>query len=96
MPKKRVSITIDDKLHSQLKAEASAQGIPLGSYCEAILEGRGNTPSPPVKEVDASTIAVMPLDELRALNSELVSIKPAGWERSTRLVNSEIRRRYRV
>ena len=95
MAKKRLSIEIDESLHAQLKAEASAQGLHLGPYCEAILEARSDAPSS-VEKLDATTISTMPLDALRGLCSELAENKPRDWERGIRLINTEIRRRYRV
>ena len=95
MAKKRLSIEIDESLHAQLKAEASAQGLHLGPYCEAILEARGDAPSS-VEKLDATTISTMPLDALRVMCSELAENKPRDWEKGIRLVNTEIRRRYRV
>ena len=95
MASKRLSVDIDEKLHSQLKAEASAQGLHLGPYCEAILEARGDAPSS-VETLAATTISTMPLDALRTMCSELAENKPRDWEKGIRLVNTEIRRRYRV
>ena len=95
MASKRLSVDIDEKLHAQLKAEASAQGLHLGPYCEAILEARGDAPSS-VEKLDATTISTMPLDALRTMCSELAENKPRDWEKGIRLVNTEIRRRYRV
>ena len=97
MANKRLSIEIDESLHAQLKAEASAQGLHLGPYCQAILEARGEaTLSSSVEKLDATTISTMPLDALRGLCSELAENKPRDWERGIRLINTEIRRRYRV
>jgi hypothetical protein len=95
MANKRLSIDIDESLHAQLKAEASAQGLHLGPYCQAILEARSDAPSS-VEKLDATTISTMPLDALRGLCSELAENKPRDWERGIRLINTEIRRRYRV
>ena len=97
MAKKRLSVEIDETLHSQLKAEASAQGLHLGPYCEAILEARSQeTGSSSVEKLDTTTISVLPLSSLRELTVELAENKPTNWEHGIRLVNSEIRRRYRV
>ena len=97
MANKRLTIEIDESLHSQLKAEASAKGLHLGPYCEAILEARKElSRSSSVEKLDATTISTMPLDSLRGLCSELAETKPQDWERGIRLVNTEIRRRYRV
>ena len=95
MANKRLSIEIDESLHAQLKAEASAQGLHLGPYCEAILEARSDAPSS-VEKLDATTISTMPLNALREMCIELAENKPRDWERGVRLVNTEIRRRYRV
>ena len=95
MANKRLSIEIDESLHAQLKAEASAQGLHLGPYCEAILEARGDASSS-VEKLDATTISTMPLNTLREMCIELAENKPRDWERGVRLVNTEIRRRYRV
>ena len=95
MANKRLSIDIDESLHAQLKAEASAQGLHLGPYCQAILEARSDAPSS-VEKLDATTISTMPLNALREMCIELAENKPRDWERGVRLVNTEIRRRYRV
>ena len=95
MAKKRLSIEIDESLHAQLKAEASSAGLHLGPYCQAILEARSDAPSS-VEKLDATTISTMPLNALRNLCTELAETKPRDWERGIRLVNTEIRRRYRV
>ena len=95
MATKRLTVEINAELHAQLKAEASAQGLHLGPYCQAILEARGDAPSS-VEKLDATTISTMPLDALRTMCSELAENKPRDWEKGIRLVNTEIRRRYRV
>lgn len=97
MGTKRLTFEINEELHAQLKAEAAAKGLHLGPYCQQILAARSQeTGSGSVKELDATTISVMPLGALRELCAELAETKPKGWERGIRLVNSEIRRRYRV
>ncbi len=97
MATKRLTIDIDESLHAELKGEASAQGLHLGPYCEAILEARSDSPrSSSVEKLDATTISTMPLDALRNMCSELAENKPRDWEKGIRLVNTEIRRRYRV
>ena len=95
MANKRLSIDIDESLHAQLKAEASAQGLHLGPYCQAILEARSDAPSS-VEKLDPTTISTMPLNALRERSIELAESKPHDWERGIRLINTEIRRRYRV
>ncbi len=97
MASKRLTVEIDENLHAQLKAEASAQGLHLGPYVEAILEARGQaTGSSSVENLDAATVSAMPLGSLRDLCAEMAENKPKDWERGIRLVNTEIRRRYRV
>jgi len=98
MSTKRLTIEIDETLHAQLKAEASAMGLHLGPYCEAIFEAReGSSPSSSsVKRIDATSISAVPLDTLRNMCVELAETQPKDWERSIRLINTEIRRRYRI
>jgi len=99
MSTKRLTFEIDESLHAQLKAEASAKGLHLGPYCEAILEAREGVSSPSsssVKKIDATSISAIPLNILRNMCVELAESQPKDWERSIRLINTEIRRRYRV
>jgi len=98
MSTKRLTIEINEALHAQLKAEASAAGLHLGPYCEAIFEARegGTSSSASVKHIDAASISAIPLDVLRKTCMELAETRPKDWERSIRLINTEIRRRYRV
>ena len=97
MATKRLTVEINAELHAQLKAEASAQGLHLGPYVEALLEARDHKSGPSsVEKLDATTVSVMPLSSLRELTVELAEKKPKDWERGVRLVNHEIRRRYRV
>jgi len=95
---KRLTIDIDETLHSQLKAEASAKGLHLGPFVEGILEARGGTSSPPpsFKSVDTASISTMSLDTLRELATTLGKIQPQDWKKQLVTVNSEIRRRYRI
>ena len=94
MPTKRLTFEVDETLHSQLKSEAAALGIPLGSHCAAILAG-GNT-SVPIEQLDTTTISAMPLGILREMCADLAEKKPKDWQRAITRVQSEIRRRYRV
>jgi len=98
MGTKRLTIEIDEALHAQLKAEASAKGLHLGPYCETIFEGRGEIFSPPpsVKKIDATSISALSLDVLRSISVGLAENQPEGWQRDMRLINTEIKRRYRV
>lgn len=94
MAKKRLSIDIDEKLHAALKSEASALGIALGPFCEAILEKREASASP--ISIEKEAIPMLRLDELRELAIKLSSSKPKDWKTTLNVVNLEIRRRYRV
>ncbi len=97
MAKKRLTIDIDETLHSQLKAESSALGLHMGPFVEGILEARGEaTPPLSVKSVDITTISTMSLDNLRELASSLGKTHPQDWKKQLNIVNTEIRRRYRV
>jgi len=95
MTKKRLTFSVDEVLHNRLKAEAAAQGVPLGTYCSAILDG-GAKASSAIEELDPQTLAAMPLGVLREMCAELGERKPANWQRSITRVNAEIRRRYRT
>ena len=96
MTKKRLTFQVDESLHTRLKAEAAAQGVPLGAYCSAILDG-GSQPAPSViEELDPTTLSAMPLGVLREMCAELGERKPENWQRSITRVNAEIRRRYRT
>jgi len=95
MTKKRLTFSVDESLHTRLKAEAAAQGVPLGAYCSAILDGGASAPST-IEELDPATLAAMPLGVLREMCAELGERKPANWQRSITRVNAEIRRRYRT
>ena len=93
--KKRLTFTVDESLHNRLKAEAAAQGVALGAYCTAILEGGATAPST-IEELDPTTLSAMPLGVLREMCAELGEKKPDNWQRSITRVNAEIRRRYRT
>jgi hypothetical protein len=95
MAKKRLTFQVDESLHNRLKAEAAAQGVGLGAYCSAILEGGAQAPSA-IEELDPTTLAAMPLGVLREMCAELGEKKPRDWQRSITRVNAEIRRRYRT
>ena len=95
MTKKRLTFSVDESLHNRLKAGAAAQGVGLGAYCTAILEGGAEAPST-IEELDPSTLAAMPLGVLREMCAELGEKKPSDWQRSITRVNAEIRRRYRT
>ena len=58
MAKKRLTFSVDESLHNRLKAEAAAQGVPLGAYCSAILEGGALVPST-IEELDPATLAAI-------------------------------------
>ena len=93
--KKRLTFDVDESLHSRLKAEAAAQGVKLGAYCTAILEGEVKASST-IEELDPATLSAMPLGVLREMCAELGERKPDNWQRSITRVNTEIRRRYRT
>ena len=96
MEDKRLTFNINEHLHNQLKAEAAAKGVSLGSYCASILEGRsGESRSSFLNDLDRTTLSLIPLGELRDTVTQLVKEKPRDWERKTRMVNNEILRRYR-
>ena len=97
MTKKRLTIDIDEKLHAALKAESSAQGLHLGPFVEKILESRGESvPDTTLKAVDIASISTMSLNNLRELATTLGDTQPSDWRKQLNIVNTEIRRRYRV
>ena len=97
MAKKRLTIDIDESLHAQLKAESSAQGLHLGPFVEKILESRGESvPDTTLKAVDIASISTMSLNNLRELATSLGDTQPSDWRKQLNIVNTEIRRRYRV
>ena len=96
MAKKRLTFEITEELHSRLKAEAAAKGVSLGSHCTAILEDGGVEPSSSIEELDATTISSMTLENLREACSILAKDRPRDWKRGVNMINSEIRRRFRV
>lgn len=96
MANKRLTFEVTEELHSRLKAEAAAKGVSLGSHCTAILEEGGVQPSSSIEELDATTISTMTLDGLREFSTSLTKERPRDWKRGVNLINSEIRRRFRV
>lgn len=98
MAKKRLTFDVDEAIHSRLKAEAASAGLSLGAYCTRILEmGGGSTePKPASVEFDTSEVALMPLDKLRETCNLVTLHKPADWKSKATLLNSEIRRRFRI
>ena len=92
---KRLTFEVPEELHSKLKAEAAQKGVSLGSHCAAILAGE-ETPSPAIENFDATTISIIPLNELRDRCNQLTKEKPKDWQRQIRLINTEMRRRYRI
>ena len=97
MTKKRLTIDIDENLHSALKSESSAQGLHLGPFVEKILESRGESvPDTTLKAVDIASISTMSLNNLRELATTLGDTQPSDWRKQLNIVNTEIRRRYRV
>ena len=96
MAKKRLTFEITEELHSRLKAEAAAKGVSLGSHCSAILEAGGLQPSSSIEELDATTISSMTLESLRETSSSLAKDRPRDWKRGVNMINTEIRRRFRV
>jgi hypothetical protein len=97
MTKKRLTIDIDENLHAALKAESSAQGLHLGPFVEKILESRGESvPDTTLKAVDIASISTMSLNNLRELATTLGDTQPSDWKKQLNIVNTEIRRRYRV
>ena len=97
MTKKRLTVDIDENLHAALKAESSAQGLHLGPFVEKILESRGKSvPDTTLKAVDIASISTMSLNNLRELATTLGDTQPSDWKKQLNIVNTEIRRRYRV
>ena len=97
MTAKRLTFEVSAELHAQLKSEAAQQGIHLGPYCAAILEGRGEqSPSPSVEKVDVTAFSAMPLTTLRDMRADLASTQPKDWKRTVTAIDSEIRRRFRT
>lgn len=97
MAKKRLTVDIDESLHAALKAEASALGLHLGPFVERILESREQDASvSPLKSVDIASISTMSLNNLRELATTLGDSQPRDWKKQLNMVNTEIRRRYRV
>jgi len=96
MPNKRLTFEVTEELHSRLKAEAAAKGVSLGSHCSAILEAGGVQPSSSIEELDAATISSMTLESLREKCSSLTKDRPRDWKRGVNMLNTEIRRRFRV
>ena len=97
MTKKRLTIDIDENLHAALKAESSAQGLHLGPFVEKILESRGESvPDTTLKAVDIASISTMSLNNLRELATTLGDTQPSDWRKQLNIVNTEIRRRYRI
>ena len=93
--KRRLTFEIDENLHSKLKAEAAQKGVSLGSHCAAILAGE-ETPSPAIEDFDATTLSIIPLNELRDTCNRLTKDKPRDWQRQVRMINTEMRRRFRT
>jgi len=94
MANKRLTFDIPEELHNSLKAEASAKGVSLGSYCTAILNGEvSSSPSPPV---DFSTLKFLSLTDLREITSQLAKERPTDWQRQLANVNMEMRRRFKT
>ena len=94
MANKRLTFDIPEELHAQLKAEAGALGVSLGSHCTTILQGGSKSPS--VMDLDQTTISAMPLGVLREMCQDLADKKPRDWSQAIVRIQSEIRRRYRV
>jgi len=96
MPNKRLTFDVTEELHNRLKSEAAAKGVSLGSHCSAILDGGGHRAPSVIEELDATTISSMNLDDLRETCSALSKDRPKDWKRGVNMINSEIRRRFRV
>lgn len=98
MAKKRLTFSVDEAIHSRLKAEAASAGLPLGVHCARILEMGSGSPEPKSTsiEFDLSEVALMPLDKLRETCNLVTLHKPADWKSKATLLNSEIRRRFRI
>ena len=94
MATKRLTFEIPLELHNRLKAEASAKGVSLGSYCTAILEGESK--GSPSLEVDQTTLSYLSLLQLRDIIQELVDNRPTDWKRQVANVNMEMRRRFKT
>lgn len=97
MTNKRLTFNVPESLHSRLKAEAAALGIPLGSHCTSILEGKSEESESPLSdELDLRQIQSLSLQTLRDLSIDLNKNKPSDWKSKLSNINTEIRRRYRV
>ena len=94
MATKRLTFEIPLELHNRLKAEASAKGVSLGSYCTAILDGE-STGSPSV-EIDQTTLSYLSLSQLRDISQDLLDKRPNDWKRRVANVNMEMRRRFKT
>lgn len=94
---KRLTFEIDENTHNQLKAEAAEKGVSLGSYCSSILKARsGESRSSFLDNLSHATLSIISLGDLRDIVSQLIKERPKDWEAKTRMVNSEILRRYRT
>jgi hypothetical protein len=96
MPNKRLTFDVTEELHNRLKSEAAAKGVSLGSHCSAILEAGGTVPSSSIEELDATTISSMTMEDLRQQCSVLTKERPHNWKKGVQMLNTEMRRRFRV
>jgi hypothetical protein len=96
MPNKRLTFDVTEELHNRLKSEAAAKGVSLGSHCSAILEEGGVIPSSSIEELDATTISSMTMEDLRQQCSVLTKERPHNWKKGVQMLNTEMRRRFRV
>lgn len=88
MPKK-FQIEIDEEIHGRLKEECKARGVTMKALCSELLKSS-------LKSVDPDIYYQLPLDTLRDLHLKLTSEKPEGWVTSTRKIDDEISRRFRI
>jgi hypothetical protein len=94
MAKKRLAFDVEEDLHSLLKQTAAEQNISLSVYCSGLLQSGVNAPKKEINEVDPSSYASLPLDQLRSETNRLSTDRPKGWETLVRRINAEIVKRY--
>ena len=99
---KRIILTVSDSLHSSLKQRAAAEGVSLGAFCSALIEGaedeRETADCNDDETLDPLLYSVVPLDVLREELSKVSKIKMNPREKRTRLmkINNEMANRYRL
>jgi hypothetical protein len=95
MGTKRLTFDVPEELHNQLKSESGSKGLSLGSYCRTLLEERQKSSSS-IEELDATTISSMTMEDLRQQCSVLTKERPHNWKKGVQMLNTEMRRRFRV